>query len=214
MTAHRAYDMGIEVTITIVTPEATPLAVFGATVSESVHTLLERRGINIILSAHSEVPEAGVVSIHPGQRRLRVGRVVALPQLFGPSTPGVPGGARGGFIPVDKHCRVRHLERVWAAGDATDFPIKHGGIASQQADTAAEAIAALAGAPVEPRPFDPEIHAVLLGGTEPLYLSAHVTGGHGSSSQISKTPTWSPPSKIAAKYLAPYLESHDRAALR
>jgi hypothetical protein len=39
-----------------------------------------------------------------------------------------------------------------------------------------------------------------------------VTGGHGSSSQISEEPTWSPPMKIAAKYLAPYLELRDRVA--
>ena len=214
MTAGRAYEMGIEISITVATPEDAPLGVFGATVSESVSGLLASRGIDMILSAHSEVAEPGVVSIHPGERSLRVDRIIALPQLFGPSTPGVPGGARGGFIPIDTHCRVPHLEHVWAAGDATDFPIKHGGIASQQADTAAEAIAALAGAPVEPQPFHPEIHAVLLGADKPLYLSAHVTGGHGTSSEISETPTWSPPSKIVAKYLAPYLESRDRAAVR
>jgi sulfide:quinone oxidoreductase len=214
LTAGRAYDMGIELSITIVTPEDAPLGVFGATVSEAVSGLLGNRGIKTILSARSEVPEPGRVSIHPGDRSLRADRIVALPQLFGPSTPGVPGAATGGFIPIDAHCAVPHLEHVWAAGDATDFPIKLGGIASQQADTAAEAIAALAGAPVEPKPFHPEIHAVLLGADRPLYLSAHVTGGHGSSSEISETPTWSPPSKIAAKYLAPYLESRDRAAVR
>jgi sulfide:quinone oxidoreductase len=214
MTAGRAYDMGIDLTITIVTPEDAPLAVFGTAVSEAVTQLLESRGIDLILSAHSEVPEPGLVSIHPGDRSLRADRVVALPQLFGPSVPGVPDRAHGGFIPIDSHCRVPHLERVWAAGDATDFPIKHGGIASQQADTAAEGIAALAGASVEPTPFHPEIHAVLLGGDKPLYLSAHVTGGHGSSSRVSDTPTSSAPGKIAAKYLAPYLESRDQAAAR
>ena len=214
MTAGRAYAMNIELAITIVTPEEAPLAVFGTKVSETVTQLLESRGINTILSARSEVPEPGHVSIHPGNRSLRADRIVALPQLFGPSTPGVPGGAQGGFIPIDAHCAVPHLERVWAAGDATDFPIKHGGIASQQADAAAEAIAALAGAAVEPKAFHPEIHAVLLGAEKPLYLSAHVTGGHGSSSEISETPTWSPPSKIAAKYLAPYLESRDQAGVR
>jgi sulfide:quinone oxidoreductase len=213
MTATRAFDMGIELSITIVTPEDAPLTVFGTTVSEAVSGLLKSRGIETIPSARGEVPEPGHVSIHPGDRSLRVDRIVALPQLFGPSTPGVPGGAEGGFIPIDAHCAVPHLERVWAAGDATDFPIKHGGIASQQADTAAEAIAALAGAAVEPKPFHPEIHAVLLGADKPLYLSAHVTGGHGSSSEISETPSWSPPSKIAAKYLAPYLESRDPAAV-
>jgi len=70
----------------------------------------------------------------------------------------------------------------------------------------------VAGAPVKPSPFHPVIHAILLGGEKPLYLSAQITGGHGSSSQISDTPNWSHPSKIAAKYLAPYLEGRDQLA--
>lgn len=213
MTAGRAYSMEVELAITIVTPEDAPLSVFGTRVSETVARLLESHGIETILSARSEVPEPGHVSIHPGDRSLRADRIVALPKLFGPSAPGVPNGTRGGFIPIDAHCAVPHLDRVWAAGDATDFPVKHGGIAAQQADTAAEAIAALAGAAVDPKPFRPEIHSVLLGARKPLYLSAHLTGGHGSSSEIGETPTWSPPSKIAAKYLAPYLEARDRAAV-
>jgi sulfide:quinone oxidoreductase len=211
MTARRAYDMQSEVSITIATPEDEPLAVFGRTVSTTVARVLEENGITTITSAYSAVPAQGELRIHPGDRALHVDRVVALPQLYGPPTPGVPGGAVNGFIPVDMHCRVRGLENVFAAGDATDFPIKHGGIAAQQADAVAEAIAARAGAPVELRPFDPEIRAILLGAAKPLYLSAHVTGGHGSSSQISEEPLWSPPTKIAARYLAPYLDSRDRA---
>jgi sulfide:quinone oxidoreductase len=212
MTARRGYDMGIDMSVTIATSEDAPLALFGTTVSETVRRLLEEHGVMTISSAHCQVHQPGRVSIHPGGRTLHVDRVVALPQLFGPSTPGVPGDSPSGFISIDPHCKVRRLERVYAAGDATDFAIKHGGIAAQQADTAAEAIAALAGAPVEPKPFRPDIHAILLGGNKPLYMSAHVTGGHGSSSQISEEPTWSPPTKIAAKYLAPYLDAHDTAA--
>ena len=211
MTARRGYDMGIDMSVAIATPEEAPLAIFGTAVSEAVGRLLEKHGVMAITSAHCSVPEPGRVAIHPGSSTLDVDRVVALPHLSGPSIPGLSGGSQDGFIPIDTHCRVRGLERVYAAGDATDFAIKHGGIAAQQADTAAEAIAAVAGAPVEPRPFQPEIHAILLGGGKPLYLSAHVTGGHGSSSQISEEPSWSPPTKIAAKYLAPYLETHDRA---
>ena len=92
-----------------------------------------------------------------------------------------------GFIPIDAHCRIRGLEREFAAGDATDFSIKHGGIASQQADAAADAIAALAGAPVAPQPFRPVIHGVLLTGEQPRYLSAQITGGHGFSSEVSES---------------------------
>jgi sulfide:quinone oxidoreductase len=214
MTARRAYDMSVDVSITLVTPEDAPLAIFGSRVSETVGRLLVDNGILTLTSAHSKMRQAGQVSVHPGSRELYVDRVVALPELSGPDLAGVPTGSPGRFIPVDAHCRVPTLERVWAAGDATDFAVKHGGIAAQQADAAAEAIAALAGAPVEPKPFTPIIHGILLGAEKPLYLSAHITGGHGSSSEVSGAPSWSPPTKIAAKYLAPYLESRDRAALR
>jgi sulfide:quinone oxidoreductase len=211
MTARRAYDMGVDVSITIATPENAPLAIFGAEASEAVERLLEEHDILTITSAHCDVPEPGRVTIRPGERQLHAERIVALPQLLGPSTPGVPTGTEG-FIPVDEHCSVRGLEHVYAAGDATDFPIKLGGIAAQQADVAARAIARLAGVPVEDRAFDPEIHGILIGGGEPLYLSARVTGGQGSTSQVTRTAVWSPPSKIAAHYLAPYLEERDRIA--
>ena len=214
MTAERAHDMGTEVSITVVTPEDAPLAVFGQTVSAAVGELLTERGILLIPSARCETPAPGELSVYPGARRMLLDRIVALPELFGPSTPGVPKSAPDGFLSVDVHCQVRGVDRVFAAGDAIDFAVKHGGMAAQQADTAAQSIAALAGAPVEPRPFHPIIRAILLGAAKPLYLSAHITGGHGSSSEISDTPTWSPPTKIAAKYLSPYLESRDRAALR
>jgi sulfide:quinone oxidoreductase len=90
--------------------------------------------------------------------------------------------------------------------------LKFGGIAAQQADAAALAIAARAGADVEPTPFDPTVHAILLGGDKPLYLSAQIVGGRGSSSELSEIPSWSPVGKIAAHYLAPYLDARDRAA--
>ncbi|MGA8336207.1 MAG: hypothetical protein WB761_15785, partial [Solirubrobacteraceae bacterium] len=212
MTAARAQDMNIDLSITVATPEDAPLAIFGRGASDAVRQLLDDNKILTITSAHCEVPEPGRVTITPGARHLSVDRIVAMPELHGPSVPGVPRGPVGGFIPVDVRCKVPGIDRVWAAGDATDFAIKHGGIAAQQADVAAQAIAALAGVAPEPAPFHPVIHGILLTGGRPRYLSAHVTGGHGSSSQITEAPTWSPPSKIAAKYLAPYLEKHDRLA--
>jgi len=66
--------------------------------------------------------------------------VVALPQLEGPRLPGLPADGLG-FIQIDEHARVVGLDDVYAAGDATDFPIKQGGIATQQADAAVEMIA-------------------------------------------------------------------------
>ncbi len=210
MTAGRAFDMNIELSITLVTPEVAPLAIFGAAASDAVRQLLEENGIETITAAHCEVPAPGVVRIGPGSRQLHVDRIVAMPELFGPSVPGVPLGSPGGFIPVDAYCSVRGLERVYAAGDATDFAIKHGGLAAQQADVAAQSIAATAGLVPKPPPYHPVIHGMLLTGGEPLYLSAQVSGSHGSSSEVSAEPSWSPSTKIAAKYLAPYLEKRAR----
>jgi sulfide:quinone oxidoreductase len=210
MTAARAQDMNIELSITIATPEDAPLAIFGREASDVVRQLLEDNGILTITSDYCEVLEPGRVTIHPGARQLDADRIVAMPELRGPAVAGVPGGALGGFIPIDVYCKVPGIDRVWAAGDATDFAIKHGGIAAQQADVAAQAIAALTGVAEAPAPLNPVIHGILLTGGKPRYLSAHVTGGHGSRSQITEAPTWSPATKIAAKYLAPYLEQHDR----
>ncbi len=208
MTASRAYDMGVELATTIITPEDRPLAIFGHTASESVARLLTDAGIETIGSAYAEIPSAGEVVINPGDRRLRVERVIALPELYGPCVRGIPLGEHG-FIHVNRHALVPDVGHVYAAGDATDFPIKHGGLSSQQADAAARSIAALAGAPVTPEPFQPVIRGMLLTGEKPRYLTARITGGHGFSSEITDTPTWSPPSKIASLYLAPYIDGLD-----
>ncbi len=76
-------------------------------------------------------------------------------------------------------------ERVFAAGDVTAFPIKQGGIATQQADAAAEAIAAAAGCELEPAPFDPVLRGVLWTGGDPRYLYGRPSGGHGEVSRLS-----------------------------
>jgi sulfide:quinone oxidoreductase len=210
LTAGRAYDMDLALSVTVVTPEDEPLAIFGAEASAGVAELLRQGGVASVTSAYAEVPAPGEVVIHPGRRRLRCDRVVALPELFGPAMRGLPGAAQG-FIPADRHGRVRGLERVFAAGDATDFALKYGGVSAQQADAAAESIAALAGVQIDPREFDPVIHGVLLTAAGPKYLTAHITGGSGFSSAISDAPTWAPPRKIDAQYLAPYLDAHERS---
>jgi len=210
--AGRAYDMNVETSVTVITPEDAPLAIFGAQVSTTVAALLRESGIKTITSSYAEVPATGEVVMFPGDRRRKFDRVVALPELFGPAVRGLPA-VENGFIPIDVHSKVRGVEHVYAAGDATNFAVKHGGIAAEQADAAAEAITALAGIPIDPKPFDPVIHGMLLTGAEPKYLTAHIAGGHGFSSAISDTATWSPPSKIAARYLAPYLEQLDRRAV-
>ena len=208
MTAARAYDMGVELATTIVTPEERPLAIFGASASEAVAKLLSDAGIETIGSAYAEIPSTGEIVVNPGDRRLRVDRAIALPELYGPCVRGIPLGEHG-FIHVNRHGLVPDVGHVYAAGDATDFPIKHGGLSSQQADAVAQSIAALAGATVTPEPFKPVIRGILLTGAKPRYLTARVTGGQGFGSEITDAPTWSPPSKIASLYLAPYIDGLD-----
>ncbi len=209
MSAGRAYDMGVELSIAIVTPEDAPLAIFGSAVSDAVGKLLADSGIEVLTSAYAEVPAPGVVDINPGGRHLQVDRIVSLPELYGPPLRGIPLGEHG-FIRIDPHARVHGVGPVFAAGDATEFALKYGGVAAQQADAAAESIAALAGAAIEPRPFNPVIHGVLFTADRPRYLTARITGGQGFSSEIADTPSWSPPNKIVARWLAPYLEERDR----
>ncbi len=211
MTAAQAYDMSVELETTIVTPEDTPLAIFGITASQAVAELLERAHIETITSAYAEVPSAREVVINPGDRHLQVDRIVALPELYGPELHGLQLGEHG-FIRVDRFARMLDAGPIFAAGDATEFPVKHGGLASQQADVAAQSIAALAGAPITPEQFMPVIHGKLLTGGKPLYLTARITGGQGFSSEIADTADWSPPSKVASKYLAPYLDRRNHEA--
>jgi sulfide:quinone oxidoreductase len=211
MTSGRAYDMNIELTTTLVTPEDAPLGIFGKAASDAVAKRLERARVQTITSAYAEVPHTGEVVINPGDRHLKVDRVIALPELYGPSVRGIPLSEHG-FLRVTPFGEVLDVEGVYAAGDATEFAIKHGGVGSQQADAVAESIAALAGAPVTPEAFHPVIRGMLLTDSEPLYLTARITGGQGFSSEVSDEPLWSPPGKISTKYLSPYLDSIDHAA--
>lgn len=210
MTAGRAYDMNVELRTTLITPEDTPLAIFGSGASTAVAERLERAHVETVCSSYAEVPASGEVLINPGERVLKAQRIVALPELYGPEIRGIPLSEHG-FIRTGTHSEVLELDGVFAAGDCVDFPVKHGGLASQEADAAAEAIAARAGANVDPQPFHPEIRGMLLTDGKPLYLRAKITGGHGFSSEVSEQPLWSPPSKISSRYLAPYLETREQA---
>jgi sulfide:quinone oxidoreductase len=187
----------------LVTSEPAPLALFGARASEAVGALLDDHGIEVRTSTYAvEVTGDGLATVRGGT--IAADRVVALPRLRGREIEGVPS-AGGGFVPTDPHGRVRSVPDVYAAGDLTTFPIKQGGLAAQQADAAAETIAAGAGAGNEPRPFEPVLRALLLTGGEPAFLRVELGGGHGESSKASSEPLWWPPGKIVGRYLAPFL---------
>lgn len=210
MTAKRAYEMGFDSLVTVVTPEPAPLAVFGSAASSAVAVALSESRVSTVLGAVGTVNEHGHLHVQPADRELSIDRVVALPALHGPIIPGIPLRDEHGFVSVDDHGAVRRCERIFAAGDLTDFPIKHGGIAAQQAAVAAEAIAALAGVPIDPRPLRPTLSGILFGGRHPLYLRARLVDGVAVDSQASEQPLWPETEKVAAPSLAAYLESLDR----
>jgi len=212
MTARAAYDMCSELSVTIVTFEPAPLAVFGGAVSGAVAQLLERYRVRVLTSSGCEVPEPGRVVISPGDTTLEVDSVVALPQLVARQVPGVPSTSWLGLIPIDRHCEILGLNGAYAAGDATDFGIKHGSIAAQQADVAAAHIAARAGAAVVPHRFEPTLHGLLLGGDRPLQLTAQLSGDRIVSSEVVEAGESHPPPKIQARYLAPCLRELDLIA--
>jgi CBS domain-containing protein len=135
---------------------------------------------------------------------LDVDRVVALPRLAGAPLDGIPQTVDG-FIPVDDHGRVQGVADVFAAGDVTSFPVKHGGLATQQALAAAEMIAATVGASVNPQPFRPVVHGLLLTGSEPRFLRRELHGTTDTEPVAAKDPLWWPPAKIAGRHLGPFL---------
>jgi sulfide:quinone oxidoreductase len=202
MTAARLAERGRrDARLSLVTPERSPLELFGSKASEAVRDLLDARGIELHPSRYPTRFENGALSLIP-DGRLSVDRVVSLPRLLGPTLGGLPAD-RDGFIPVDDDGLVQGESDVYAAGDATTCPIKQGGVAAQLADAAAEAIAARLGAPVEPQPFRPVVRGLLLTGSTPRYMRAEV--GQGESSRVSDHALWWPPSKISGRRLAPYL---------
>ncbi|MGI8904385.1 MAG: NAD(P)/FAD-dependent oxidoreductase [Solirubrobacteraceae bacterium] len=193
-----------EIELSLITPEDEPLGIFGNTASAAVRKLLKDRGVTLHASSYGAPGPGGRIDITPGDRSLNVDRIVTEPRLTGPRLRGMPCD-HDGFIHTDAHGRVTGLDGVYAAGDATTFPIKQGGLAAQQADAVAEAITASVGVEIDPQPFRPILRGVLLTGGAARYLRADISGGAGDDSAISREALWWPPDKLAGRYLAAYL---------
>ena len=190
-----------EVRLHLVTPERRALDLFGTQASAAVTELLRSARIALHCDVRADVRRGGHVGIGL-DRTLEVDRVVALAHLEGPRLSGLPNDAHG-FIPVDEYGRVPGFAAVYAAGDATDHPIKHGGLACQQADTVAAHVAAIAGAPVDPLPYRPVLRGRLLTGPRERLLRR---------GEMSRALWWSP-ARVSGRYLAPYLELQGLVAL-
>ncbi|HEY0417454.1 MAG TPA: hypothetical protein VGC78_13810 [Gaiellaceae bacterium] len=175
--------------ITIATREPAPLSVLGQAPSSLVSSLLVRERIDV----------------EPFEPHLVDGRstVIAAPELVAHRIHGLPGDDDG-FLDTSRFGRVHDAPHVYAAGDVTTFPVKHGSIAAAQADAAAAAIAVAAGAEVPAEPFRPVVRAAVHCGRETVYARRDV-GDPRDRGEVSREPLWAPPAKIAARYLAPAL---------
>jgi sulfide:quinone oxidoreductase len=194
-TAHAAPGAQVH----LVTAEREPLDALGAAATGEILRLFDERGIRLQTAAAVEDHRGDRLLLASGAT-LDVDRVVALPLLKGPHVCGVAADPHG-FVPVDDFARVLGDDDVYAVGDVAAHPVKQGGLATQQADVAAEAIAATAGADVEPVPYRPVLRATLLTGDGVRYLYRDANGASEASSEL----LWWPPAKIAGRHLAPYL---------
>jgi sulfide:quinone oxidoreductase len=204
--AHGATRPGPAPRVTLVTAEHEPLEVFGRAASEMVREELEAAGVALATGARPQVPAEGVVTLTPRLQR-RFDRIVHLPLLVGPRLPGVSCDAAG-FVRIDERLAVPGAPDVLAVGDGTAGPIKQGGLAAQQADVAAHAIAARVVPGHAAEPYRPVLRALLRTVRGPRYLRADPPGGLGTC-DVSEHPLWWPPSKVASRWLTPWLATRD-----
>jgi len=218
LTAAYLRERGAGAELTLVSPEEEPLALFGPKAGQAILSLLHDRAIRTRFSSLPAAVRARAL-VFAGSGSVFADRVLTLPLLRGVGLRGLPHD-RDGFIPVDLYGRVRGMRDVYVAGDASAFPLKQGGLAAQQADAVAEAIAAEVGANVRPKPFSPVLRGLLLTGGAPLYLrsephrlertatvatDAPARKGHSDHALAAGTALWWPPAKIAGRYLSRYL---------
>ncbi|MGI9658957.1 MAG: NAD(P)/FAD-dependent oxidoreductase [Gaiellaceae bacterium] len=189
--------------VTIVTPEETPLGLFGISASQAIQRVLAEAGVKVRAGDHLLEIETDHVRLLY-ERTIPADAVVMVPRLVGPSLAGLPS-AEDGFVAADPEGRVFGTDDVFVIGDAAPFPVKQGGIATQQADVVASHVARLSGVDVEPRSFEPVLRGLLLTGAAPRYLRSEIGPGHGESSEVTTEPLWWPPAKISGRHLAPFL---------
>jgi sulfide:quinone oxidoreductase len=218
LSATHAAENHLRAEIILVSPERTPLELFGARPSRMVESLLVEHGVSFLgNSAPDRVREDGSLVLISGTT-IEADRVVATPQLRGQSIAGVPANWSG-FVPTDAIGRVENLPNVYAAGDMTTSPIKQAGVAAQQADRIAQRILTAGGTPIMESRTPTVLQARLVGGEHPLVLRAELDE-HGQATSATLTRTTSDnaavSSKVLARYLTPYLEAsqsrHDLVA--
>jgi sulfide:quinone oxidoreductase len=206
--------LGLDTEVTVVTPERRALEVFGGEVSTEVAGLLADHDVRVVFGAAPRVAERGSLRLDDGAT-VAAERVIAVPALTGRRVPGVPADF-GGFVRTGALGHVEGLADVYAAGDMTSFPVKQGGLAAQQAATAAAVIALGAGASPHTTRREPVLRTQLFGIREPLYLEAALDPlGRPlpGRSHVSSRPPWPSASTLVGPHVTAWMaEQHALAA--
>jgi sulfide:quinone oxidoreductase len=214
LTATQLREEGTAGEVVLVSPEITPLQVFGAQASRLVADLVAERGVRFIGESDPQsVEHDGALSLGSGET-LDADCVVAVPELRGPRITGVPTD-RWGFVTTDALGGVTGLPDVYAAGDMTSFPIKQGGLAAQQADLIAQRIASENGAAVKELRVRHVLRARLIGGAHPIFLRTELDElGQATSATLQhesfeEDEYSTAPEKVFGRYLTPYLHTRE-----
>jgi sulfide:quinone oxidoreductase len=164
-------EYGCLAAVRLVTPERSPLEIFGPAAAEAIMPLLKARGVELVTDAQPRAVVTGGLRLDDGDV-VPADRVVTLADIASRPVPGLPLDCAG-FVPTDAHGQVVGEPAVYAAGEVTAFPLRQGGLAIQQAGAVAEAIAAASGAgAAAPAPFAPVVRGRLLTSDAPLDLQA------------------------------------------
>ena len=205
-------ELGVSGEVTLVSPEATPLCVFGAEASPLVVELLTERGVRFMGESEPQrVDRSGALVLASGET-LDADRVVAAPRLRGPGITGLPADRRG-FTTTDALGSVVGLPDLYAVGDMTSFPVKQGGLAAQQADVVAQRLAVDRGVPVMQPRARRVLRARLVGGANPVFLRAELdefgqaTAASTVHGHFNGSESGTPPEKVFGRYLSPYLRT-------
>ena len=183
--------------VRVLTAEDAPLQAFGPATHAATSALLDRHEV-VVETGHAPAPGTPISGL--------ADTVIALPLLGGPAIEGLPLDAQG-FVRVDDHMAVDGLADVHAAGDATRHAIKQGGLAAQQADTAAAEIVRSCGGATPRIAYDPVLRGKLTTPDgEELYLQRVLDGR--DPGRAAAGPLWHPPGALCARRLAGWLEFH------
>lgn len=200
--------------ISIVTPEAEPLAVFGSRVARAVRELLDEHEVRFVARTTPLAVRRDGALMLAADSPYAADAVITVPQLCAHRISGIPA-SWWGFVPTDATGRVEGLEHVYAAGDMCSFPVKQGGLAAQQADRIAHTVAAGLGVALREPDERIVLTARLHAGETTLFLRTELDWqGKPTSATLQHTeaaPDDAP--KVFGRYLTPYLEQRPPIAV-